>query len=155
MILRKYIPRAERFRIELSSYSIILKLNSGLTLVLCIGLQARRNAKLNGEASKNKPKAEDIAQWFKKRRLDTPTKPMIVTSKDLKRKMSHGDKKPEPNKIKPLETKRQKTRVGDFDSKSFDGLQLIQTDGKGLFKTERWVPPHASTTSGLHSCLRS
>ena len=115
-----------------------------IRLAFRVGLQACRNAKLSGEAFKNKLKAYDIAQWIKKRQLVSQTKSDMVTIKDLKRKLAH-DEKPERSIMKSLISKRHSTISGSPEFKPFD-----EKDGKYVSQTKRRVPPKVSTAySGL------
>ena len=111
-------------------------------------MQASRNANLIGEFSLNKPKAQDIAQWFKKRRLSLQTKSDIITSKNVRRKVPHGEEKFERIKVNLLKSKRQKTNLSSSDSRLFDGIHSHKIEGKDMFKAGIWVPPEASTISG-------
>jgi hypothetical protein len=142
------------FRIEFFLLSCHFK-HIVFKLAFCAGLQASRKAKLSGEASKNKPKAQDIAQWFKKSRLASQSKSDMITSKDLKRKGPHSEEKSERSNLKSLKSKRHLIRLGSSESKPFDDIQSDQTDGKDMFKVEGWVHPKASTTSSglLSLCI--
>jgi len=113
----------------------------------CVWLQVSRNSKGNGEGSK-KPKAQDLAQWFNKKRLASQGKSDIVASKVLKRKVPDSEEKAEHSKAKSLKCKAQKTRLGGSESKGLDAKKASVTDGKEALNAEAGAASKASTTSG-------
>lgn len=94
-------------------------------------LQASRTSKGGGESSK-KPKAQDLAQWFNKKRLASRSKLDDVRSKVLKRKVPDSEEKAEQSKRKSLKSKAQNTKSGVSDSKASDAVKATETDAKGL-----------------------
>lgn len=117
----------------------------------CVWLQGGKNSKGSGEGSK-KPKAEDLAQWFNRKRLASQSKSDMVTSKVLKRKVPDSEVEAEHSKVKSLKCKAQKTRLGASESKACDEKKTSGTDGKELPNTEAGPASKASAmSSGLWS----
>ncbi|KAG0573861.1 hypothetical protein KC19_VG216000 [Ceratodon purpureus] len=109
-------------------------------------LQVSRNTKLSSEAGRNKPKAQDIAQWFKKKRLASQTKSDVFLIKDLKRKVPE-DEFFYRNVVKSWKHKPQNTRLGSSESSPSNGIEVNEADGNDLSEPERPDLLKASTTS--------
>lgn len=110
-------------------------------------MQASRNLKGNAEASKRKPKAQDIAQWFKKKRLASQKKTEGVGVKVLKRKVPDTEDEHESSKPKALKSKLQRSRLASSDSKLLAESRSWEDVGKAGVKNEKREPSKNSATS--------
>lgn len=110
-------------------------------------MQASRNLKGNIEANKRKPKAQDIAQWFKKKRLASQKKTEGGGVKVLKRKVPDTEDKQENSKPKVLKSKLQRTRLATSDSKPLAESKSWEEVGKAGVKNEKREPSKNSATS--------
>lgn len=116
-------------------------------------MQASRSSKGGGESSK-KPKAQDLAQWFNKKRLASRSKLDDVTkSKALKRKVPDSEEKAEQSKGKSLKSKAQITKSGASESKASDVVKATETDARGLLNAEAGSASKATKASTTSSGL--
>uniref|UniRef100_A0A7I4E5W7 AP2/ERF domain-containing protein n=1 Tax=Physcomitrium patens TaxID=3218 RepID=A0A7I4E5W7_PHYPA len=113
-----------------------LDVDSGLQVKMgeAMGEKGNRNSKASGECSKKKPKAQDIAQSFKKIRLASHNKSDTDINKVLKRKVSDSEKESGSSIVKSLKCKLTKPSLESANCKPYNGSKSMETDCKDAVK---------------------